>query len=108
MGWGKEEKEVEKEKKRMEKELVNSLPRVHNTESGLGRSLSGQLPLCPTFPSCSIFSLHPILYHCTLSSLPSRVGCPAFSQTRPTCPESQYTGDSLLTSLRVKESESQG
>lgn len=63
MGWGKEEKEVEKEKQRMEKEPVNSLPRVHSTESGLGCSLSGQLPLCPTFPSCPIFSLHPILYH---------------------------------------------
>lgn len=50
----------------------------------------------------------PILPH--LLSSPHPLSLPPLqpAQPRPTCPESQYSGDGLLMSLRVKESESQG
>ena len=53
-------------------------------------------------------SLHPLQPALTCRAQSLCLLSPAFSQPRPTCPESQYSGDSLLMSLRVKESESQG
>lgn len=79
-GMGKEEKEVELEKKRMEKKLVSSLLWAHNIESGFSCSPRGQVPPCAILPHLLSSPYGAILYHGTLSSLPLCAGLrvPAF------------------------------
>lgn len=77
---GKEEKEVELEKKRMEKKLVSSLLWAYNIESGFSCSPRGQVPPCAILPHLLSSPYGAILYHGTLSSLPLCAGLrvPAF------------------------------
>lgn len=79
-GMGKEEKEVELEKKRMEKKLVSSLLWAYNIESGFSCSPRGQVPPCAILPHLLSSPYGAILYHGTLSSLPLCAGLrvPAF------------------------------
>lgn len=65
MGWGREEKEVEKVR---EENREGTLLRVHSPESGLGYFLREQSPRGPTCPSCpcSLFTPPPTLYYCSL------------------------------------------
>ena len=74
MGWGKEEKEVELEKKRIEKKLVSSLLWAHNIDLGFSCSPSGQVPPCAILPHLLSSPYWAILHHHTLSSLPSYAG----------------------------------
>ena len=113
MGWGKEEKEVELEKKRIEKKLVSSLLWAHNIDFSFSSLQVGRFL---HVPSCPIFFLHPTGPFSIIVPSPVCLRMQGSeSQPSEACPlpspdthvqSPKYSGSNMVMSLHMKESES--